>query len=175
MAVSSIPVRRNPLAALGTAAMGVFELWRYRELVQNLVVRDLKLRYRSSVLGFLWCLVNPLLMMGVFTLVFTVLLPNNRIDRFPTFILIGILAWNLHATALGSAMHSVVSNAHLVQKVYFPREVLLIAVVLANAVNFLLALLVVFPIGIIEGGHFSQTLLWLPLVLISQVVFTLGV
>src|SRR3954467_6037586 len=108
MAASTVSVRRHPFAALANAAMGVTELWRYRELVQNLVVRDLKLRYRSSFLGFLWCLVNPLLMMGVFTLVFTVLLPDNRIDRFPSFILIGILAWNLHATALGGAMNSVV-------------------------------------------------------------------
>ncbi|MCX6024003.1 MAG: ABC transporter permease [Chloroflexi bacterium] len=166
---------RSPLASIIAAASGFGELYRYRELVANLVVRDLKLRYRNSVLGFLWCLVNPLLMMGVFTLVFTVMMPNNQIQRFPTFILVGILAWNLHSTALGAAMNSVVGNAHLVQKVYFPREVLPIAVVLANAVNFLLALLVVFPIALLEGGHLSYTLLLLPLVVINQVLFTMGV
>ena len=112
------------------------ELYQYRELVKNLVVRDLKLRYRSSVLGFLWCLVNPLLMMGVFTLVFTVLLTNNNIEHFPVFILIGILAWNLHSTALVGAINSVVGGAQLIQKVYFPREVLPIATVLSNTVNF---------------------------------------
>src|SRR3972149_7301945 len=112
------------------------ELLKYRELIRNLVIRDLKLRYRSSVMGFLWCLVNPLLMMVVFTVVFTVLLRNNTIENFPVFILIGILAWNLHSTAVMGGIASVVNNASLVQKVYFPREVLPISVVLSTTVNF---------------------------------------
>ncbi|MBI4497576.1 MAG: ABC transporter permease [Chloroflexi bacterium] len=161
--------------ALAGAIRGLAELVRYRELVVNLVVRDLKLRYRHSVLGFLWCLLNPLLMMTVFTVVFTVMLPDNRIERYPIFILVGILAWQLHQTALMGAIHSVVANAHLVQKVYFPREVLPISVVLANTVNFLLALLVIFPIIFIEGGTLTGTLAFLPLVVLNQVIFTLGV
>lgn len=122
----------------------VRELYAYRELLKNLVARDLKLRYRNSVLGFAWCLLNPLLMMTVFTIVFTVLLTSNTIDKFPVFILCGILAWNLHTTALTGAMNSVVGQAALVQKVYFPREVLPISAVLSNTVNFLLSLVVLF-------------------------------
>lgn len=151
------------------------ELFRYRELIKNLVARDLKLRYRSSALGFLWCLLNPLLMMLVFTIVFTVLLTNNNVEKFPVFILIGILAWNLHSTALMGAINSVVGNANLVQKVYFPREVLPIASVLSNTVNFLLSLVVLFGMILVYQVQLSPTLLWLPLVILVQVVFTIGV
>ena len=151
------------------------ELYQYRELVKNLVVRDLKLRYRSSVLGFLWCLVNPLLMMGVFTLVFTVLLTNNNIEHFPVFILIGILAWNLHSTALVGAINSVVGGAQLIQKVYFPREVLPIATVLSNTVNFLLSLIALFALVLIFQVQLTATLIYLPLVILVQVIFTVGI
>ncbi len=151
------------------------ELYQYRELVKNLVVRDLKLRYRSSVLGFLWCLVNPLLMMGVFTLVFTVLLTNNNIEHFPVFILIGILAWNLHSTALVGAINSVVGGAQLIQKVYFPREVLPIATVLSNTVNFLLSLIALFALVLIFQVQLTATLIFLPLVILVQVIFTVGI
>ncbi len=151
------------------------ELYRYRELVKNLVARDLKLRYRNSALGFVWCLLNPLLMMMVFTVVFTVLLTNNTIQHFPVFILTGILAWNLHTTALLGAINSVVGNAALVQKVYFPREVLPIATVLSNTVNFLLSLVVLFGMILLYRVPLSPTVLLLPLVILVQVVFTIGV
>lgn len=153
----------------------VRELYQYRELIKNLVVRDLKLRYRNSVLGFAWCLLNPLLMMAVFTVVFTVLLSDNTIEKFPVFILTGILAWNLHTTALSSATNAVVGHAPLVQKVYFPREVLPISAVLSNTVNFLLSLVVLFFMVWVYQVQLSATLLFLPVVILVQVIFTCGV
>lgn len=150
------------------------ELVCYRELLWNLVVRDLKVRYRGSVLGFLWCLANPLLMMVVFTIVFTVLLQNNTIEKFPVFILIGVLAWNLHSTAIMGATHSIVANAALVTKIYFPREILPISVVLSNTVNFVFALLVLFAMIFFSQVSLSPTVLLLPLLLLSQVIFTIG-
>lgn len=162
------------MGALKDLFSRVQELLRYHELIKNLVVRDLKLRYRSSVLGFLWCLINPLLMMTVFTVVFTVLLPNNTISKFPVFILVGLLAWNLHSTALTGALNSVVSHAHLVQQVYFPREVLPISLVLSNTVNFLFSLVALFAMMLIYQVHLSTSLVFLPLVVLVQVIFTLG-
>lgn len=149
------------------------ELWRYRELIRNMVARDLKVRYRNSVLGFAWCLLNPLLMMAVFTVVFTVLLKSN-IPNFPVFVLTGLLAWNLHSTAVMGAIGSVVGNAGLVMKVYFPREVLPISVVLSNTVNFVLALIALFAVVFVSGIQLSSSLLLLPAILFVQVVFTLG-
>src|SRR3972149_2719260 len=153
----------------------VAEVWRYRELLGQLVLKELKARYRRSVLGFLWCLGTPLLMMAFFTVVFTILLPNNPIEHFPLFILIGVLAWNLNQTALMGALHSVVGNGNLVQKVYFPREVLPMAAVLANAVNFLLALVVVFALVVAYRAPLTASVLLLPIILAIQVVFSTGV
>jgi ABC-type polysaccharide/polyol phosphate export permease len=151
------------------------ELLDYRELVRNLVVRDLKLRYRNSALGFLWCLLNPLLMMTVFTVVFTVLLPNNTIEKFPVFILTGILAWQLHTAGLVGAVNSVVAHAGLIQRVYFPREVLPIASVLSNAVNFVLSLVALFVMLVLYQVPLTPVLLLLPVVILVQVMFTTGI
>ncbi len=150
------------------------ELWNYRDLVSNLVTRDLKARYRNSVLGFLWCLLSPLGMMLVFTVVFTVLM-NSAIPKFPVFVLIGILAWNLHSNSMAGATNSVLDNAALVKKVYFPREVLPISSVLANLVNFLLSLLVLIPLLIVFQIHLSASVVFLPVVILTQFLFSAGV
>ena len=150
------------------------ELWRYRELVRNLVLRDLKARYKNSVLGFVWSLLNPLLMMLVFTVVFTVMLPTN-IDRFPVFILCGILPWNWFSGSVGGAVHTIVGNATLIKKVYFPREALPLSLILSNAVNFLLALTVLFPLMLAFHTPLTPWLLFLPALILIQAIFTLGV
>ncbi len=149
------------------------ELYRYRELIRNLVARDLKVRYRNSILGFIWCLVNPLLMMLVFTFVFTILM-KSAIPKYPIFILTGILAWNFQSAAVSQSVGSIVSNSALVMKVYFPREVLPISVVLSNAVNFVLALIALFAMIFAFGVHLSYTLVFLPLILLTQIIFAIG-
>lgn len=151
------------------------ELVRYRELVRNLVVRDLKVRYRNSVLGFLWSLVNPLLMMVVFTVVFTVLAGDAGIAKFPLFVLCAILPWNFFSGSVMGAVGSIVGNAHLINKIYFPREILPLSTVLANLVHFLLALIPLFVMMVIFQAPFTLYLLLLPVVLLTQLAFTLGI
>src|SRR5919204_6810031 len=125
---------------LDRARQHATELWRYRELVRNFVVRDLKARYKNSVLGFLWSLANPLLMMVVFTIVFTKLFITSR-ENFPLSLLSGQLAWGWCTTSVLGGVFSITGNPHLIKKVYFPRELLPLSVVLSNGVNFLLALI----------------------------------
>ncbi len=150
------------------------ELWRYRHLVRSLVVRDLKVRYRSSVLGFLWSLVNPLLMMGVLSLVFGVFFKGQA--RHPhVFMLAAILPWNWFSAAVAGGMMSVVANAPLINKIYFPREILPLAVVLAELVNFVLALPILLVIVALAGIPLTLHALWLPVVIVIQALFTLGV
>lgn len=151
----------------------ILELAQYRELVRNLVIRDIKLRYRNSVLGFIWCLGNPLLMMAVFTVVFTVLMPTD-IPKYPVFILCALLPWNYFNTSIMGAIDSIVGNAHLIKKVYFPREVLPLSIVLANLVNFLLALIVLFAMLFAFRVRLTLWALYLPLIIIIQTIFTLG-
>ena len=151
------------------------ELWDYRDLLYNLVVRNLKVRYKNSVLGILWSLLNPLLMMLVFTFVFKVLRGSSRLPAYPAFILSGLLAWNLFNTSIMGAIGSIVGNAHLIKKVYFPREVLPISVVLSNLAHYLLALPVYFALATALGRAPTTWVLLLPAVIIVQLFFTLGV
>jgi len=151
------------------------ELYAHRELVRNLVVRDVKLRYRNSVLGFLWCLVNPLLLMGVFSIVFTYMLPRVEIAHFPVFLLCALLPWNFASTSIAQAIDSISGNAILLTRVYFPREVLTISVVLANLVNFLLSLLVLFIFIVVAHIPLNWSILYLPIIIIVQLAFVLGI
>lgn len=151
------------------------ELWSYRELVLNLVVRELKARYKNSALGFFWSLLNPLGMMLVFTLVFTIMVPNIQLERYPIFFLCGFLPWQYFVAGITGGMHSLINNSNLLKKVYFPREVLPIASVLANLVNFLLALLVLFGALIVTHTRLSPYIWLLPLVILIQTCFVLGV
>ena len=151
------------------------ELVSYRELLENLVLRDLKLRYKSSVLGFLWSLLNPLLLMLVFTVVFNVILPNVHVPAFPIFVLCALLPWNFFQTSLVGAIQSISGNGHLVKRVYFPWEILTISSVLANFCNFALALLVLLGVIFVFGWPITSALLYLPLVMAVHVLFTLGV
>lgn len=151
------------------------ELLRYRDLIRNLVVSELKARYKNSVLGFVWSLLNPLAMMMVFTVVFGVLWPNHDIRNYPIFLLCGLLPWNTFAASITGSMTSVVAQSNLIKKVYFPREVLPIASVLAQLVNFLLALLVLFAALLVFRANFSPWLWTLPLIILIQTCFTLGI
>lgn len=156
------------------------ELWAYRELMRNMIARDLKARYKNSVLGYVWSLLNPLLMMLVFWIVFSLLIPNN-IRMFPVFLIVALLPWTFTVTAVSNGMRAILDNANLVKKVYFPREILPITVVLSNLVNYVLALPVMFLVmaGVqlvdIERLNFSWTFAFLPVIVIIQVVFLIGV
>lgn len=150
------------------------EAGRYRDLVLNLVSRDLKVRYRESFVGFGWSMLNPLLMTGVFYLVFHVFL-GNPTPMFPVFLLCGILPWNWCSAAVSTGVGSVVSNAHLIKKVYFPRELLPVSIVASNMVHFLLALPVLLLMMAIFGAPFTGWIALVPLLMAIQMAFLCGV
>lgn len=151
------------------------ELVRYRELVQSLTWRDLKVRYRNSILGFFWAWGNPILMTLVFTTVFKILL-NTEVRRFPLFIMIGWLVWSFTTSSISDGIISIVGNANLVKKIYFPREVLPTAAVLANAANFLFALPLLFILIAFYGVKIGPPLvLYFPIIFASQVALVLGI
>ncbi len=160
----------------GRRSMGdaLGDLWRYRDLLYNLTLRDVKVRYKHSVLGVLWSLLNPLLIMLVFTFVFTVMYPNNAIPHFSVFVLSGLLPWNFFSGAVMGAASQIVGNGHLIKKVYFPREVLPVSTVLSNFVNFILSLIPLAAFLIFSGIGFTPYLLWLPVILLIHLVFMLG-
>ena len=150
------------------------ELWQFRELILNLVARDLKVRYKSSVLGIAWSWLNPLLMMVVYTVLFTVFLRYDEIQHYPVFVLCGLLPWQFFNDSVVQATGSIVGNAHLIKKVYFPREALPISIVLSNLVNFLIALPVFFALALAFGVPPTVWGLLLPVTILIQVAFTIG-
>ncbi len=151
------------------------EVWSYRELIRNLVVRDLKVRYRNSVLGIAWSWANPLLMMLVYTMVFNFLAGRSDLPHFHVFVLCALLPWNFFAASVGGATASIVGNAHLVKKVYFPREILPISIVLSNLINFLIALPVFFGLALVSGAPITRWALLLPIPILVQLIFCIGV
>jgi ABC-2 type transport system permease protein len=140
-AVATTRVLRARRSIFGRIA----DIWRYRELLVGLVRKELKVKYKNSTLGFLWSLVNPLLYLVVYTLAFQVILKAG-IPEFPIFLLSGLLVWNLFSSGLAAGTSSIVVNAGLVKKVWFPREILVLASIGAGLVHFFLqgAVLLVF-------------------------------
>ncbi len=158
-------------------------LYKHRALVRVLVGRELSARYRGSALGFLWSLLNPLLMLGVYTLVFQVLMPSRAAATSPyaLFLFSGLLPWNFFSASLTDSADSLLSNGALLKKVLFPAEVLPTVSVLAQGVHFLLALPVL--LGALVLGTFgvfgapvtlTLALLQAPLLLLLQGILLLG-
>src|SRR5687768_2906921 len=127
----------NVVAPRRTVLQSIAGIWRYRELLVNLVRKDLKVRYKNSSLGVIWSMVNPLMYLVVFYVVFQLVLKAG-IPYFPVFLLSGLLAWNLFSASLAGSTGSITGNASLVNKVWFPREILPLANIGANFVHFLI-------------------------------------
>jgi ABC-type polysaccharide/polyol phosphate export permease len=153
-------------------------LLKYRGLVQSLVVRELKARYRGSVLGFFWSFVNPLLLLLIYSFVFTVVLPGTHpadIEPYALFMFCGILPWTWFSSSLLEASNVLIAGGNLIKKVLFPAEVLPIVTVLANMVHFFLGLpiLAVFLVYYRISPDRAE-LVWLPLVVLVQLLLTVG-
>jgi lipopolysaccharide transport system permease protein len=147
---------------------------KYRELIKNLVLKDLKLKYRDSVLGLLWSLANPLLLILVYSFVFGHIL-RGAPQNFAYFLMVGILPWNLFAQSLSMSTGSILDNGALIRKVALPLEVFPVATVLFNLAQFLLALAIFFPMAIF---FFKVPIAWSWLlffpILALQILFMLG-
>ena len=126
----------------------VTDMIRHRELLVTLAAKEFKVRYKNAVLGFLWTILNPLLLMLVLSLIFRFFFkprwPGVDEELYPVFLLCALIPWTFMAHSLSRCTGSLVDNASLIQKVYFPREIIPLSSILANFVNFLLALVVVF-------------------------------
>ena len=150
-------------------------LLRYRGLIQTLVARELKARYRGSVLGFFWSFINPLLLLLIYSFVFSTIIPNQLqgVQPYALFMFCGILPWTWFSTSLSDAAGSLIAGGNLIKKVLFPAEVLPVVSVLANMVHFFLGLpiLIVFLI-IYKHWPDPLDLFWFPAAVLVQLVFT---
>jgi lipopolysaccharide transport system permease protein len=153
------------------------QLIRYRGLIQSLVARDLKARYRGSVLGFFWSFINPLLLLAIYSFIFTTIMPNRsaNVQPYALFMLCGILPWTWFSASLTEASGSLIAGGNLIKKVLFPAEVLPLVSVLANMVHFALALPLAF-VFLVAFNHVPDAagLAWFPAVVLVQLIFTSG-
>jgi len=175
-------IEPDPLAAMidrskeaDSFGRTLIAMFSYRELLKNLVLKDLKLKYRGSVLGFVWSLATPLLMIVVYTVAFTYIL-RMRVQGFAFYVLLGILAWTFFVSSSTMATGAIVENAGLVKSVFFPRAILPVATVLFNLTQYLLTLLVFLPLMLLlYHVPLGPQMLLFPIFLGLQVLFTIGV
>ena len=155
------------------------QLFRYRALIQSLVARDLTARYRGSVLGFFWSFVNPLLLLLIYTFVFTVVMPGARgagLEPYALFLFCGILPWAWFSSSLLEASNVLIAGGNLIKKVLFPAEVLPIVTVLAGLVHFALGLPILAAFFIYYRTPIAPLdLAWFPLIVLVQLLLTLGI
>jgi len=150
------------------------ELWEYKDLIYTFVARDLKVRYRGSVLGFLWSFLDPLINALVLYVIFTFLFARG-IENFAVFLLVGILPWNFFSSSVGQGSRVIMDNGGLIKKIRLPREIFPISTVLANLIHFLLAFLVLILFLIIFRVPFNPAAwLFLPVILVLATAFNLA-
>ena len=151
------------------------EIWAYRTMIQSLVHKDLRGRYQASVLGFLWTFIVPLCQLLVYTVVFSVIMRSN-VERFYLYLFVALIPWNFFSACLTSGSSCVVQQQSLVNKIYFPREVIPIAFVTSSFVNMLYCEIVVIAVCIFSGVQFNLLgLLCLPIVMIVEYLLALGI
>lgn len=151
------------------------ELYAYREMIFSLVKRDLKGRYKGSVLGFLWTFINPLLQLLVYTFVFSTVM-RMGIDDYYLFLFVALVPWIFFSTSVSGGASCIWAQQDMVKKIYFPREVLPIAFVTSQFVNMLLSFLVIFAVLIFSGRTLNPlALLCLPVIMLVEYLLALGV
>src|SRR5215211_7127365 len=172
---SDLPRTRRE-ASKGWALPKLRELWEYRELLFFFVWRDIKVRYRQTVMGALWAIIQPFFTMVIFSLFFGRLakIPSDDLP-YPVFSYAALVPWTFFATALNQASNSLVVNANMVKKIYFPRLALPIATVLAGVVDFVLAFVVLLGIMFFYGVVPTVNIIWLPFFALLALVTSIGV
>lgn len=151
------------------------ELYNYREMIRSLVRKELRGRYKGSILGFLWTFINPLLQLMVYTIVFSTILKSD-IDKYYLFLFVALIPWIFFSTSLTGGASSILNQKDMVKKIYFPRQVMPISFVSTCFVNMLLCFIVIFiVIGFSGIGVNFVALLYLPIIMFVQYILALGV
>ena len=155
--------------------MSIFkELYQYRELLKTNVHKEIRGKYKGSILGVLWSFLNPLLMVAVYAIVFPYLMRMTQ-DNYLVFLITGVIPWVFFTTVVTTGCNCVWINGGIIKKVYFPRSILPISVVVAALINFLISCVIILIFVFFSGIGFSLNILWLPLIALIQSLLSLGI
>jgi lipopolysaccharide transport system permease protein len=163
-------------ASKGWVSLKLGEVWQYRELLFFLAWRDVKVRYKQALLGVVWAIIQPLMTMVIFSVIFGQLakLPSEGLP-YPVFSYCGLLPWQLFSVTLQKGSTSLVGNAHLITKVYFPRLIIPLSAVAVGLVDFAISFTVLFGLMVYFGIAPSWSILWLPLFVLFIILTSLAV
>lgn len=151
----------------------VKEFWQYKDLLKQLVSRDIKLKYRRSFLGYVWSVLNPLLIMVVMTIVFSTMFSRN-IDNFPVYLFCGQLLFNYMNTSTHQAIFSITGNAALLKKTYVPKYIFTLSKITSGMIDFVFSLGALLIVMIVTRARFTWYILLFPLVVLQLYVFCIG-
>lgn len=166
-------IEYDSAAVRSPAINELIEIWRYRDLLKLLISNSIKTRYKRSVLGIVWTLLNPLLNTLVLTIALSQLFRFD-VDNYPVYILSGLLVWNFFSQTTMHAMNQLVWGSSLIKRIYIPRSVFAVSVAGNSLVNFFLSLIPLFVVMLFMRQPFTVALLWLPVPIFLLAVFTLG-
>ena len=155
--------------------MAIKEIYNYRELLKTNVKKDIRGKYKGSVLGVLWSFLNPLLQVVVYWIVFPYLFRAASTDNYLLYLVTGIIPWTFFTTVVNGGTMAMKSNAGIIKKVYFPREILLISQVLSGIVNFMISCIIIVIFCFLTGAGLSYHVIFLPILVLIQSAFTLGI
>lgn len=150
-------------------------LYTYRELLKTNVKKEIRGKYKGSLLGVLWSFINPLLQVTVYAIVFPYLMRGNTIDNYLLYLVTGIIPWTFFTGSITQGMSVVKANAGIIKKVYFPREILPISVILSGLVNFFISCIIILAFCIGTGVGLSWTLIFIPIIAFIQALLSLGI
>lgn len=152
----------------------LINLYKYRELLRTSVKKEIRGKYKGAWLGVLWSYLNPILMLIVYSFVFTKIMKID-IENYSMFLFTAFIPWTFFTTSISQGSLSTVSNGNLMKKVYFPREIIPISSVTANAINFMISTIIVLAALLVTNIGLSYNLLFFPLILLIQYILTLGI
>lgn len=155
--------------------MNIFKkIYNYRELLKSNVKKEIRGRYKNSILGIMWSFLNPLLQLLVYAVIFGALLGGND-STYHIYICVALIPWTYFTTTITQAAFTIIGNGDIIKKVYFPREILPISVVTSGAVNFVISTIIILAFVIFSGIGISKYILLYPFILIVQYILLLGI
>lgn len=155
--------------------MNVFKgLYEYRELLKTSIKKDIRGRYKNSILGVFWSFLNPLLQLAVYAIVFPLIMKSD-IPNYTVFVCCGLIPWTFFSTAISRTSFVMVENGNIIKKVYFPREILPISIVTSELVNFFISTIMILAFVLAYGMGFTWYIVFYPLILIVQYVLLIGI